>query len=253
MKVISRKAITITLIACSYFKTAQAQLNVNVPKHEIGFSAGMFVYLGDLTPERAGAFKSPGIAINLFYSRILSRSFSLRTNLAVGKLRADDANYDSPEYRKERNFRFTARNTEIAELLVWNILGNNYGDRKIISPYIFGGVGLSSLRINRDWRRINYDYFAGEPAVIDGLAVDSLTKMPGTIAVIPVGAGIRYSITNKLSIMGEASYRYTFTDYVDGFSKAANPGNKDLYSNYSIGLIYTFGKRTSLDCPIMRY
>lgn len=251
MKVISGKAIAIILIACSYFSSARSQ--INVPKHEIGFGAGMFVYQGDLTPEKAGAFKSPGIAINLFYNRILSRSFSLRTNLAVGKLMADDANYDNPEFRKQRNFRFSARNTEIAELLVWNMLGNNYGDRKIISPYIFGGVGVSSLRINRDWSRMNYEYFAGDHGVIDGLAADSLYNIPGAIAVIPVGLGLRYSISNNLSVMAEASYRYTFTDYIDGFSKAANPDNKDLYSNYSIGLIYTFGKRSSLDCPTMRY
>jgi hypothetical protein len=251
MKVFSRKAITISLVLSCYFSSVHAQ--INVPKHEIGFSAGMFVYQGDLTPEAAGAFKTPGFAINLFYNRILSRFFSLRTNLAHGNLMGGDDNYDSPEWRKQRNFRFTARNTEISELLVWNILGNNYGDKKIISPYIFGGVGLSSLRITRDWSQFNYDYFAGEPSLIDGLAEDTLHSLPGTIAVIPVGGGIRYAISNKLSIMAEASYRFTFSDYMDGFSKAANPDKYDHYSNYSIGLIYTFGKKTSLDCPIMRY
>jgi len=251
MKVISGKAIVVSLILCSYFSTVHAQ--INVPKHEIGFSAGMFIYQGDLTPETAGAFKTPGIAINLFYNRILSRSFSLRTNLAFGKLMADDGNYDNPAWRQQRNFRFAARNTEISELLVWNILGNNYGDRKIISPYIFGGAGLSSLRITRDWSRLNYDYFAGEPKLLDGLAADSLHTLPGTIPVIPVGGGLRYAISDKLSIMAEASYRFTFSDYIDGFSKAANPNKYDHYTNYSIGLIYTFGKRNTLDCPIMRY
>jgi hypothetical protein len=251
MKVFSRKAIAISLVLCCYFSSVHAQ--INVPKHEIGFSAGMFVYQGDLTPEAAGAFKTPGFAINLFYNRILSRFFSLRTNLAHGNLMGGDDNYDNPAWRKQRNFKFTARNTEISELLVWNILGNNYGDKKIISPYIFGGVGLSSLRINRDWSQINYDYFAGEPSLIDGLAEDTVHSLPGTIPVIPVGGGVRYAISNKLSIMGEASYRFTFSDYIDGFSKAANPDKHDHYTNYSIGLIYTFGKKNSLDCPIMRY
>jgi hypothetical protein len=250
MKVISRKAIAISLIACSYFSSVHAQLNA--PKHEIGFSAGMFIYFGDLTPEKAGAFKTPGFAINLFYNHILSRSFSLRTYLAHGKLMADDANYDQPEWRQQRNFTFATRATEISELLVWNILGNNYGDRKIISPYIFAGAGLSSLRINRDWSRINYDYFAQDESVVNGLAVDSLYNLPGTILVIPVGIGLRYSISNKLSIIAEASYRYTINDYIDGFSKSADPDDNDVYSNYSIGLIYTFGKNNSLDCPVLR-
>jgi hypothetical protein len=237
MKVITRKAIVFTLIACSFFSSLHAQ--VLVPKHEIGVSAGTFIYQGDLTPENAGAFKSPGFAFNLFYNRLLSRSFSLRTNLAHGKL-------------KERAFRFGARVTEISELLVWNILGNNYGDRKIISPYIFGGVGISALRITRDWSNINYDYFAGEPSLFEGLAEDSMHTLPGTIAVIPVGVGLRYPVTDKLSLMAEGSYRFTFTDYIDGFSKASNPNKNDYYSNISIGLIYTFGKRNTLDCPVIR-
>ncbi|THU36858.1 hypothetical protein FAM09_18000 [Niastella caeni] len=251
MKVNPGKAIAISFVLCSYFSSARAQLTV--PKHEIGFSAGLFVYQGDLTPEAAGAFKSPGIAINVFYNRILSRFFSLRTNLAYGKLRADDGNYDNPAWRQQRNFRFAARNTEISELLVWNILGNNYGNRKIISPYIFSGVGLSSLRITRDWSQFNYDYFASETKTLEGLAADTAHSIPGTIAVIPVGVGVRYAISSKLSIMAEASHRFTFNDYIDGFSKASNPDKNDYYTNYSIGLIYTFGRKNTLDCPPMRY
>lgn len=250
MKAISGKAIVCSFVACSFINSLRAQSLV--PKHEIGFSAGMFIYQGDLTPEKAGAFKSPGFAFNLFYNRLLSRSFSLRTNLAHGKLTADDGNYKTPEWRKERGFRFGARVTEISEQLVWNILGNNYGERKTISPYIFAGVGLSSLRITRDWKNLNYDYFAGEPRLPDGLAEDSAHTLPGTIAVLPVGLGIRYPITDKLSIMAEASYRFTFTDYIDGFSKSSNPNKNDYYSNISFGLIYTFGKRSTLDCPVIR-
>ena len=253
MKVISGRAFVISLIVSSFFCSARAQTSVTIPKHEIGFSMGMFVYQGDLTPEAAGAFKTPGFAINLFYNRLLSRSFSLRTNLAHGKIWADEANYDEPAWRKQRSFWFNARNTEISELLVWNILGNNYGERKILSPYVFAGVGLASLRINRGWEKLNYDYFVNDSAMLNGLAVDSVHSLPGTIGVIPVGIGVRYAISNSLSIMAEASYRLTFNDYIDGFSQSSNPNTNDHYSNYSIGLIYTFGKKTSLDCPTMRY
>jgi hypothetical protein len=250
MKVIYGKAIAFTIIACSFISSLRAQ--GIVPKHEIGASGGIFVYQGDLTPEAAGAFKSPGIAFNIFYNRILSRSFSLRANLAHGKLLADDANYDSPEWRQHRAFRFGTRVTEISGLLVWNILGNNYGERKMVSPYIFGGAGLSALRISRDFSRVDYDYFSVDHTFLQGLAEDSAHNLPGTIPVIPVGAGLRYPITNKLSVMAEASYRFTFTDYIDGFSKSSNPDKNDYYANISIGLIYTFGKRSTLDCPVIR-
>jgi hypothetical protein len=253
MKVIFGKTFVISLVVCSLFNSVHAQTSVTIPKNEIGFSVGMFVYQGDLTPEKAGAFKSPGFAFNLFYNRLLSRSFSLRTNLAHGKLMADEANYADPEWRRQRSFWFNARNTEISELLVWNILGNNYGERKMVSPYIFGGAGIASLHINRGWQNLNYDYFVNDSAMLHGLAVDSVHALPGTIAVIPVGVGVRYPISNSLSIMAEASYRFTFNDYIDGFSQSTNPNTNDHYSNYSIGLVYTFGKKTSLDCPTMRY
>jgi hypothetical protein len=251
MKVKSGKAIAISLVLCSCISAVNAQLNV--PKHELGLSVGMFIYQGDLTPEAAGAFKSPGFAFNLFYNRLLSRSFSFRANLAHGKLTADEDNYDDPEWRRERSLRFTARNTEISALMVWNILGNNYSDRKTVSPYIFGGVGLSSLRINRDWSRVNYDYFAADSNFLAGLAADSLHSLPGTIPVVPVGLGVRYPISQRLSVMAEASYRITFNDYIDGFSKVSTTEKNDNYSNYSIGIIYTFGRNNTLDCPPMRY
>lgn len=252
MNVFSGKAISITIVFVSYCLFAHAQLNV--PKHELGITAGMFIYQGDLTPESAGAFKSPGIAVNLFYNRLLSPSFSLRTNLAFGKLKADDANYGDPSWRKQRALAFTARTTELSELLVWNILANNYGDKHKISPYIFGGIGLNSLRITRNWSRFNYDYFAGDSSVAQGLAADTLHSVPGTIPVIPFGGGVRYAISSRISLTAEASYRFTFTDYIDGFSKVAKTDKKDYYSSYSIGIIYTFNRNNNtLKCPPMRY
>ena len=53
--------------------------------------------------------------------------------------------------------------------------------------------------------------------------------------------------------MAEASYRFTFTDYLDGFSEVANPKKKDYYSSYSVGLIYTLGVKNTLNCPPMKY
>jgi len=42
------RTIAIAFVISACFTTAQAQLDV--PKHEIGASAGLFIYQGDLTP-----------------------------------------------------------------------------------------------------------------------------------------------------------------------------------------------------------
>jgi hypothetical protein len=66
---------------------------------------------------------------------------------------------------------------------------------------------------------------------------------------VPVGIGIRYSLSQALSITAEAAYRLTFTDYLDGFSKVADPSKNDHYYGLSIGLVYTFLKSKALKCP----
>ena len=67
--------------------------------------------------------------------------------------------------------------------------------------------------------------------------------------VFPVGFGLRYGVSNRLAVNAETSYRFTRTDYLDGFSKAVNPLKGDTYSSISIGAIYRIGKKNMLDCP----
>jgi hypothetical protein len=250
----SRKVIGFVAVWVSCSVTATAQFGL--PGHELGIGAGTFVYLGDLTPEKAGSFKSPGIAVNAHYSYLLNRSFALRTNLAIGRTAADDANYGHPAYRRQRALRFKARISELSELLVWNVLGNNYGDKGRVSPYLFAGAGISFLNIRRDWSRYNPEFFALDSSFLNGLGQDTLHALPRSTFVLPVGLGMRYNISPKLAITAEASHRIMFNDYLDGFSKAANPDKNDYYTNYSLGVIYTLGggrvESGSIKCPVIR-
>lgn len=83
-----------------------------------------------------------------------------------------------------------------------------------------------------------------------GLAVDAAKTLPRIIPVVPVGAGVRYALSDRFSLTAETSYRLSFTDYMDGFSKSANPDKNDHYLSHSIGIIYSFGKKDKkLGCP----
>ena len=223
------------------------------PKYEWGVSIGFLVYQGDLTPERLGSFRTQKLSLGLHASRILSPSFSLRAHLTVGKLKGDDARYANPEYRQQRNFNFTSPVAELSGQFVWNITGRNYAD-KGFSTYLFAGAGVSFLKIKRDWSNINPGYFLPEISEIwAGLAADSAHALPRVIPVIPAGAGIKYFITPQWAVNAETSYRIAATDYLDGFSQAANPDKKDKYLGYSVGLIYRTGKKNRLACPVVRY
>ncbi|MDP4265487.1 MAG: DUF6089 family protein [Bacteroidota bacterium] len=250
MNSILRKPLCLLMILCGISWMVKAQ--TNVPKFQLGAGIGTFIYFGDLTPTASGSYKTLKPALDLFASKLLSPSFALRANLAFGKLKGDDAKYNHPDYRQQRNFNFTSPVAEIAGLAEWNVLGRNYSSRGF-SPYLFGGIGYSFLKIKRDWSHLNLEYFGNGSELVTGLAIDAQHSLPKSLLVFPVGAGTRYYITDKIGISAEASWRLMSTDYLDGFSQAANPTRGDHYGIYSVGAVYRVGKKNTLACPVMKY
>jgi hypothetical protein len=222
----------------------------NFSKFEIGLNAGVFVYQGDLTPSQLGSYNTMKPELNFFINRMISPVFSLRTNLAVGGLKGDDAKYSVPKYRQQRNFNFNSPAFEVSELLVADLFKTNMSRSSSgLSPYLFAGLGLSLLNIKRDWSRFNAEYFSSEPGTLSGLVADQQHPLPMLIPVLPMGIGIRYAISPGISINAETSYRFTFTDYLDGFSKAANDSRRDSYLAHTIGLIFQFRNNSWMKCP----
>ena len=216
-------------------------------KYEVGINAGTFIYQGDLTPATYGSFKTPGLVIGINGSNQLTPTILLRVDLNVGRLNGNDAKYSVPAWRQQRAFAFHDKVTEIIGSIVYHPLGVDTR----LSPYLFGGAGFSNLTVRRDYSKFNAAYFATEE-LDKKLAADIAHSLPKSIPIIPVGVGVRYGLTNKIAISTEASYRIMSTDYLDGFSIAANPDLKDHYYKYSVGLIYSFNKRNRYDCPVIK-
>jgi len=221
-----------------------------IPKFEIGLDAGLFVYQGDLTPSPLGSYRTMKPEWNVFLNRIISPVFSFRTNLAIGGLKGDDAKYTAPAYRQQRNFNFHSPVVEVSELLVADIFRNNLSRSSSgLSPYLFAGLGFSWLNIRRDWSHFNAEYFSSEQNTLSGLSADQQHPLPTLIPTIPVGIGIRYPISSRISFNAETSYRFTFTDYLDGFSKAAHDARRDSYLTHTVGLVYQFKNNSWIKCP----
>lgn len=221
---------------------------INSPKYEIGVGVGTTIYQGDLSTSYLGSFHSLKPAINLFASRSIDQYFAIRANLAFSKVADDESTYSSPSYKRTRNFKFSTTIAELSAQLVWNITGINDNETHKIIPYLYGGAGLASLKIYRDWSkfmRANYSDLSTEK---NGLPIDSAHSLPNIIPIIPVGAGLRYAVSPNLSLAGEFNYHFLFTDYLDGFSQAVNPKSKDKYYSISFGIIYSF-KKSGIDCP----
>ena len=241
------KITSITLFFIFLFSDGIGQVKT-LPKYELGLNIGGYIYQGDLTPHRFGSIETikPGIGIS--GTRIISRAFSARLLFNIAKLKGDEAIYKNSDYRPQRAFAFTTPVKELSLLLHWNILKSNYDERKF-EPYLFAGAGLSFVKINRDYSRLDAAMFGDGSEVATGLAADLATRTPRTIPVLPVGAGLRYNLSDRIALNTEASYRLMRTDYLDGFSKAANPKLKDHYSSITIGAAYKFGKKDKYGCP----
>jgi hypothetical protein len=219
----------------------------------VGLNGGIYVYQGDLTPERFGSLKTIQPGISLFAKKPINHFLAARLHISIARLKGDDSRYSEPEYRKQRNFYFTSSVKEFSGQLVWNVLGKNYDD-KGIQPYIFSGAGVSLIRTQKDYSRMNLNVFGESSDVMAGLTVDNAHGTPRAIFSVPVGVGAEYPISNRFSVNIETSYRFIFTDYLDGFSQSANPKLKDHYHSTSAGIIYKFGNRDKgIGCPVIKY
>jgi hypothetical protein len=205
------------------------------PRFEVGAAAGGVIYQGDLVPSPAGSYRTMRGMFSGWIGRSFSNKFSVRGTFMLGSVKGNDALYENPVWRKERALRFDASIAEASALAVWNISGR----QSVIAPYVFVGIGYAFTDIRRDASRFNHAYFINDKAA-EGLVVDMARTPPKGFAVVPLGIGLRYNISEHLSVITETNYRLSHTDYLDGFSQAGNPKLYDHYQSYLLGLSYRF-------------
>jgi hypothetical protein len=245
------KSTAIILIAILLFSgKSQAQFYSDM---SIGLNGGIYIYQGDISPWRSGALKTIKPGLSLFVKKPINHFLAARLHITIANLKGDESLYGKPAYMRQRNFSFNTSVKEISAQLVWNVLGRNYEDRGIM-PYIFSGAGVSLIGVKKDYSRINTSVFTETSSVMTGLAADNARGTPSTIFSVPAGFGLEYSISSRISVNMETSYRFVFTDYLDGFSQSANPKLKDHYYSVGGGLIYKFAAREAgISCPAMKY
>lgn len=238
------------MLTGGYFKSSAQQF---LPaKYEAGLYLGAYVYQGDLAPRVWGSLKTtrPGIGIHI--ARIISPSFSVGAGFNVATLRGDETKFDNPAYRKFRAFKFTSELKEVNLHAKWSFMGpGNFG--RTFEPYLFAGVGAAFVNTDMDYSEFAPEYFGDSSKTVTGLAIDITKPARKTIPVVPVGFGLRYSLSPDLSLNLETTYRLTNTDYIDGYSQSANPSLNDHYLSQTVGVSYKFGRKSKYDCPMVKY
>ena len=234
-------------VLCSSF--AQGQNFNSASPWEIGAGGSGFIYLGDLTPNRIGAIETTKPGGLLFVNYKLHPRWILQAGAAVGSLKGDDAEYAKPTVRRERNFAFTSSMTEASLKLQYNLFNEFKAESTTLLPYISSGIAVNFLNIKKDFSGLTTKLINEEPGILIGLQQDSIHGTPNRIFTVPITLGLRKAFSERWDVFTEANFRYSFTDYMDGFSKSVYGKANDHFYSINVGLVYKFTNSRGLGCP----
>jgi hypothetical protein len=173
---------------------------------DYGIFGGVSSYIGDINPNRF--LYSPLPAGGIFYRYNLHPRQSIRTNLFIGGIRANDRDFNN-SFQTSRDTSFSGLVGEWAVQFEFNFLPYSTQGRKWnFTPYIAGGAGLAFINTS------------------------SLNLEP----VIPFSLGFKVNIHKNLGLEAEYGFRKTFYDNFDGLTDKTDPSqrpwlhNNDWYS-----------------------
>jgi hypothetical protein len=193
-----------------------AQPQATVYEGEIGITAGMAHYFGDLN-NRAG-LNRPKMAIGAFYRKQVGSYIGVRLGFHYAQLGYSDI-YSKNEFQQKRNLSFNTSIWEVALQGDFNFFRFEPGNPDyMFTPYVTLGIGV-----------FGYDPYAfldGEKHFLRPLGTEGQGSSfyperqtyGNTAFCFPLGMGIKYNMNPSLNFSFEVSYRFTGTDYLDDVS-----------------------------------
>ena len=142
--------------------------------------------------------------------------FSTRAELSLFRLAGSDKNEESDA--RERNLSFRSSNAELSLVAVAHLmpLPIRFDRRYTFNVHFFGGVGMFTLNPKTTYNGKTY-------ALRDYQTEGQPEKYSWLNTSFPVGMGIRIETSLNTSLVIEAGYRYTLTDYIDDVSGVFDP------------------------------
>jgi hypothetical protein len=229
---------------------AQSFLFGEKVKWEAGINFGPSFFLGDLGGN-SGKGTNDIKDVNLEFTKLMKGAFiTMYPKNWVGIRLAADVTYLEGSddiinttginelWRKQRNLDFKTTVLEgylALELFPTMLLNRNREYEPRLRPYGFAGIGifhfnpkgsLADASGNKTWYNL-------QPLRLEG---QGMTEYPYskpyklTQVNIPLGAGLKYHVSERINLSAEVLYRKTFTDNIDDVSKNyIDPNN---YSKY---------------------
>jgi hypothetical protein len=194
---------------------------------DYGIYGGVTSYLGDINPNRL--FYRPQPAGGLFYRYNLNPRQSIRANILLGGLKANDLDFRN-NFQQTRALSFSGTVAELAAQFEFNFLPySTQGKRWNCAPYLAAGAGVSFIN------------------------TESVTYQP----IIPFSLGFKINIHKNLGIEAEYGFRKTFYDKFDGLKDNVDPHheawlhNNDWYSFAGIAFTWKIYNKL-VGCPAFK-
>jgi opacity protein-like surface antigen len=178
--------------------------------------AGTSNYQGDLLESRY-TFKGAKLALGAGLSYAFTNHITGRAMFMYGQIGADDKNNKDP-FLINRNLNFKSSVFEFGVQGLYHILST---DNHRINPYLMAGISLFHFN-PYTYDTLGSKYYL-KPLSTEG---QGLSQYPDrkeyglTQIAIPFGAGIKFSVTESISIAWEIGLRKTFTDHLDDLSNS---------------------------------
>lgn len=191
-------------------------------RYEVGPAVGISGYLGDVN--KSNMYKMPRVAAGGIFRYNLNSRFSFKGNLYYVNLAGDSKNIESV-FPYDVQHKFSSHLIDLGAQAEFNFLhfgdGPKYKKYKRITPYMVAGLGAQMT-------------YTGGKAIF-GL-------------VLPLGAGVKFKLKERLNLGFEFTMRKSFSDRIDGFSDPYGYShgvakNTDWYSLAMFTVTYEFSKR----------
>ncbi len=177
-------------------------LIVSAQNDEVGLFGGSSFYNGDINPINHFRLSKPQAAYGLFYRHNFDSRLAMKISYTQGTLKDDDI---SSNFQPVRDIYFTTKINELSAQFEVNFFDFNLdGENNRITPYVFGGVGITAINV------VNL-----RNVVIPGLA-DPKYGDNTTIASFPIGVGIKYCPVSNMTIGLEWGIRKSNSSRLDG-------------------------------------
>jgi hypothetical protein len=224
---------------------AQSQYAVR-QEGEFGVALGAGHYFGDLNTR--AWMNRPKIAGSLFFRKNFGNYIALRIGASYARLGYSDVYNTHNEYMYRRNLSFNSNVWELALQGDFNFFRFMPGEEGYnFTPYVTLGAGVFSYD--------PYAYLRGEkiflrPLGTEGQGLVAGKKQYSSMGIsLPIGAGFKYALNERMNVGFEILHRITNTDYLDDVSTSyvdpaifppnpdGSPSNAQLLSDrsYEIG------------------